>query len=77
MFGLLAGIVILQAHVEGILPLWLGILVFSPFIVDASITLTARVLRGERFWSLIKLTIIRGLCSSAGDTGGPRWQNTA
>jgi UDP-N-acetylmuramyl pentapeptide phosphotransferase/UDP-N-acetylglucosamine-1-phosphate transferase len=48
--GLLAGIVILQAHVEGILPLWLGVLVFSPFIVDASITLTARVLRGERFW---------------------------
>jgi UDP-N-acetylmuramyl pentapeptide phosphotransferase/UDP-N-acetylglucosamine-1-phosphate transferase len=48
--GLLAGIVILQAHGEGILPLWLGILIFSPFIVDASITLTARVLRGERFW---------------------------
>jgi UDP-N-acetylmuramyl pentapeptide phosphotransferase/UDP-N-acetylglucosamine-1-phosphate transferase len=48
--GLLAGIVILQAHVEGILPLWLGILIFSPFIVDASITLTARVIRGESFW---------------------------
>ena len=48
--GLLAGLVILQAHVAGILPLWLGILVFSPFIVDASITLAARVLRGERFW---------------------------
>jgi UDP-N-acetylmuramyl pentapeptide phosphotransferase/UDP-N-acetylglucosamine-1-phosphate transferase len=48
--GLLAGLVILQAHDEGILPLWLGILVFSPFIVDASITLVARVLRGERFW---------------------------
>ena len=48
--GLLAGLVILQAHDEGILPLWLGILVFSPFIVDASITLLARVLRGERFW---------------------------
>jgi len=48
--GLLAGIVILQAHVDGILPLWLGILIFSPFIVDASITLTARVLRGENFW---------------------------
>ena len=48
--GLLAGVVILQAHVAGILPLWLGMLVFSPFIVDASITLAARVLRGERFW---------------------------
>lgn len=48
--GLLTGLVILQAHVAGILPLWLGMLVFSPFIVDASITLAARVLRGERFW---------------------------
>jgi len=48
--GLLAGIAILRAHIEGILPLWLGMLVFSPFIVDASITLAARVFRGERFW---------------------------
>jgi UDP-N-acetylmuramyl pentapeptide phosphotransferase/UDP-N-acetylglucosamine-1-phosphate transferase len=48
--GLLAGTVILQAHVEGILPIWLGSLVFSPFIVDASMTLTARVFRGDRFW---------------------------
>jgi UDP-N-acetylmuramyl pentapeptide phosphotransferase/UDP-N-acetylglucosamine-1-phosphate transferase len=48
--GLLAGIVIVKAHVDGILPLWLGMLIFSPFIVDASITLTARVIRGENFW---------------------------
>jgi len=48
--GLLTGLVILQANVADILPLWLGMLVFSPFIVDASITLAARVLRGERFW---------------------------
>lgn len=48
--GLLAGVVILKAHVEAILPFWLGILLFSPFIVDASVTITARILRGERFW---------------------------
>ena len=48
--GLLAGVVILKAHVDAILPIWLGLLVFSPFIVDASITLTARLLRGERVW---------------------------
>jgi UDP-N-acetylmuramyl pentapeptide phosphotransferase/UDP-N-acetylglucosamine-1-phosphate transferase len=48
--GLLAGIVILKAHIEAILPLWLGVLVFSPFIVDASVTLASRMLRGERFW---------------------------
>jgi UDP-N-acetylmuramyl pentapeptide phosphotransferase/UDP-N-acetylglucosamine-1-phosphate transferase len=48
--GLLAGIVILKAHVDAILPVWLGVLVFSPFIVDASVTLTTRLLRGERVW---------------------------
>ena len=48
--GLLAGLVILKAHNDAILPFWLGMLVFSPFIVDASVTLTTRVLRGERFW---------------------------
>jgi UDP-N-acetylmuramyl pentapeptide phosphotransferase/UDP-N-acetylglucosamine-1-phosphate transferase len=48
--GLLAGLVILKAHHDAILPLWLGLLVFSPFIVDASVTLATRVLRGERFW---------------------------
>jgi UDP-N-acetylmuramyl pentapeptide phosphotransferase/UDP-N-acetylglucosamine-1-phosphate transferase len=31
-------------------PLWLPVLVFSPFIVDATVTLLARVWRGERFW---------------------------
>jgi UDP-N-acetylmuramyl pentapeptide phosphotransferase/UDP-N-acetylglucosamine-1-phosphate transferase len=52
--GLLAGVIILQAHVQGILPFWLGILIFSPFIVDASVTLIARVLRGERLWEAHK-----------------------
>lgn len=31
-------------------PLWFPLLVFAPFIVDASITLTRRILLGERFW---------------------------
>jgi len=48
--GLLAGMVIFKAHLENILPFWLGLLVFSPFIVDASVTLATRILRGEKFW---------------------------
>jgi UDP-N-acetylmuramyl pentapeptide phosphotransferase/UDP-N-acetylglucosamine-1-phosphate transferase len=48
--GLLAGITILSSHVNGLLPAWLGILVFSPFIVDASVTISTRILRGEHFW---------------------------
>lgn len=31
-------------------PLWFPILVFSPFIVDASATLAKRLLRGEKVW---------------------------
>jgi phospho-N-acetylmuramoyl-pentapeptide-transferase len=31
-------------------PLWFPLLVFSPFVVDASVTLLKRVLRGEPFW---------------------------
>ncbi len=48
--GLLAGITILQSHRDGLLPAWLGILVFSPFIVDATVTLAIRMLRREQFW---------------------------
>jgi len=48
--GLLAGVTILQSHRDDILPVWLGILVFSPFIVDASVTITTRIVSGERFW---------------------------
>ncbi len=29
---------------------WFPLLVFSPFIIDASVTLARRCLRGERFW---------------------------
>jgi UDP-N-acetylmuramyl pentapeptide phosphotransferase/UDP-N-acetylglucosamine-1-phosphate transferase len=31
-------------------PLWFPILVFSPFIVDATVTLLKRLLRGEKVW---------------------------
>ena len=48
--GLLAGLAILQSHRAGLLPAWLGVLVFSPFIVDATVTLVLRMLRREQFW---------------------------
>jgi UDP-N-acetylmuramyl pentapeptide phosphotransferase/UDP-N-acetylglucosamine-1-phosphate transferase len=46
---LAAAIGILGWH-GGSWPIWFPILVFSPFIVDATVTLCRRVLRGERFW---------------------------
>lgn len=32
-------------------PWWFPLLVFSPFIVDATVTLLRRILNGERFWA--------------------------
>jgi UDP-N-acetylmuramyl pentapeptide phosphotransferase/UDP-N-acetylglucosamine-1-phosphate transferase len=48
--GLLAAAFTLWGAREGAFPFWVGILVFSPFIVDASVTLMRRLLRGERVW---------------------------
>ena len=35
---------------QGLWPFWFPVVVFAPFIVDASVTLARRVLRGERVW---------------------------
>ncbi len=48
--GLLAAVMLVWAEQRGVFPLWLGVLVFSPFIVDASVTLARRLWRGERVW---------------------------
>lgn len=48
--GLLAGGLGLAGWRAGVWPVWFPVLVFSPFIVDASLTLLRRALRGERVW---------------------------
>lgn len=48
--GFLAGAAGLYGWQQGFWPLWFPLLVFSPFIVDASITLIKRLLRGEKIW---------------------------
>jgi len=52
--GLLAGGLSLWGAREGIFPFWAALLAFSPFIVDASVTLTRRLFRGERIWQAHK-----------------------
>lgn len=49
--GFLAAACSLWADRDGIFPLWSGVLVFSPFIVDATITLSRRLLRREPIWT--------------------------
>ncbi len=48
--GYLAAVLVLWAARRGELPLWAGLLLFSPFVVDATYTLIRRLLRGERVW---------------------------
>lgn len=48
--GFLAAALGLSGWAVGAWPAWLPVLVFSPFIADASATLLWRLLRGERVW---------------------------
>ena len=48
--GFLAGAFGVAGWQQGLWPLWFPLIVFAPFIVDASMTLARRMLRGERVW---------------------------
>ena len=48
--GFLAGVLGVVGWTAGAWPAWFPLLVFSPFVVDASVTLLRRALRGERVW---------------------------
>jgi len=50
LLGFLVAGMMLWSHRDAIVPIGLCLLVFSPFIVDASITLLKRLARGERIW---------------------------
>jgi UDP-N-acetylmuramyl pentapeptide phosphotransferase/UDP-N-acetylglucosamine-1-phosphate transferase len=52
--GFLAAALGIVGWRQGLWPFWFPLLVFSPFIVDASVTLGRRILRGERFWQAHK-----------------------
>ncbi len=49
-FGYLAATLAIYGSVAGHWPWWFGLMVFSPFIVDATYTLARRLLRREQFW---------------------------
>jgi UDP-N-acetylmuramyl pentapeptide phosphotransferase/UDP-N-acetylglucosamine-1-phosphate transferase len=48
--GFLAGAFGIYGALAGAWPLWFPLLVFSPFIADATVTLLRRALRREPFW---------------------------
>jgi UDP-GlcNAc:undecaprenyl-phosphate/decaprenyl-phosphate GlcNAc-1-phosphate transferase len=48
--GFLAAAMGLTGWVKGLWPFWFPIVVFSPFVVDATITITKRLFRGKKIW---------------------------
>jgi UDP-N-acetylmuramyl pentapeptide phosphotransferase/UDP-N-acetylglucosamine-1-phosphate transferase len=48
--GFLAGALSLQGVQEEVFDIWVPVLIFSPFLVDATTTLVQRLLRGEKVW---------------------------
>ena len=48
--GLLAVAFSLWGVRDGLFPLWVPALIFSPFVVDATVTILRRLLRGEKIW---------------------------
>ena len=62
--GLLAGGLSLWGARDGLFPFWAALLVFSPFIVDASVTLVRRLFRGERIWQAHKFHYYQRLVQS-------------
>jgi UDP-N-acetylmuramyl pentapeptide phosphotransferase/UDP-N-acetylglucosamine-1-phosphate transferase len=48
--GLLSSTLGYIGFLRGVWPIWFPMMVFSPFIADASATLGRRILRGEKFW---------------------------
>jgi len=52
--GFLAAVLGLMGWQQAAWPLWFPLLVFSPFLADASMTLLRRMVRGEHFWQAHK-----------------------
>lgn len=53
--GFLAGAIGLFGWQQGIWPCWFPILVFSPFIMDATVTMLKRAINGEKVWEAHKV----------------------
>lgn len=48
--GLLAVSFSLWGIRDGLFPLWVPVMIFSPFVVDATVTILCRLFRGEKIW---------------------------
>jgi UDP-N-acetylmuramyl pentapeptide phosphotransferase/UDP-N-acetylglucosamine-1-phosphate transferase len=48
--GFFAAALAVKGNRDNVMGLWVPVIIFSPFIVDASVVLLRRTLKGDRFW---------------------------
>lgn len=48
--GFIAAVFALWADQRGVAPLWVSVMVFGPFVLDATVTLVRRLRNGEKVW---------------------------
>jgi UDP-N-acetylmuramyl pentapeptide phosphotransferase/UDP-N-acetylglucosamine-1-phosphate transferase len=48
--GFLAAALAVKGNRDSVMGLWVPVIIFSPFIVDATVVLMRRMLKGHRFW---------------------------
>lgn len=52
--GFIAAVMMLSVNETEIMPLWLSLILFSPFIIDATVTLLIRAFNKEKIWAAHK-----------------------
>ena len=48
--GMIVALFSIKANNDGIIPLYVSVIIFAPFILDSTLTLIRRALRGEKIW---------------------------
>jgi UDP-N-acetylmuramyl pentapeptide phosphotransferase/UDP-N-acetylglucosamine-1-phosphate transferase len=48
--GFLAAVLAVKGNQDNVIGLWVPVIIFSPFIVDATVVVVARMLKGKRVW---------------------------
>ena len=64
--GFLAGAVGYIGVGRGLWPVWFPFLVFSPFIVDSTVTVLRRMIAGQKFWEAHRSHFYQRMCACLG-----------
>jgi len=76
MLGFLAGSLSVIGMHKGLFDFWVPVLIFSPFIVDATVTLFRRLLMGEKVWKAHRKHYYQRLFWLGGAIERRCWRNT-